>query len=431
LNYSPWQYFFLPQAAQCISTMHFTPWIIFSFKLDFWLFGLEPAGFYAHNLFSIALAGLAGFFFLRLWLGQGWAFLGAGFFLLGAPVWFIAQIACFRHYTEGLIFAILALAGFILAGRRQHAGYAWGGSIFYLLAISAKELYVPLAGMLLLIPEGRLGSRLRHLLPYFIVALVYLPWRVYMLGQFTDAEQYPSFLRASPLETLKIIAGIPNLFFAGGGLWAGGLSLLLLLLLIYLIRNRPLDLLFMAGLVFLMILPLFPVMHILARSDTNDVDIRLMFFIWWFFVSATVFIIAQSRHKTLILTLLSLVMLSIVLRNLQIQEKYSPVINPIRAAGSFIWHHKESENLLIPIDDWPEPVTNKVSSGEIIQNTLSITYKFMAKLKPQVSADGLPKVVFSADELDAASLARKTWIYDRDCECIRPFSAFAGTETGK
>jgi hypothetical protein len=400
LEYSPWQYFFLPEAAQCISKMHFTPWVIFSFRLDAWLFGLWPAAFQAHNLLSLGLAGGLTFMFLRLWLNAGWALGGASLFLIGAPVWFIAQATCLRHYSEGLIFSILALHLFILAVRQSRHAYAWLGGFFYLLAVTAKEIYVPLSGLLLFIPEGRFKPRLIYALPYGLVAAAYLPWRWHMLGQLIEPQRYPRVLPASWLDAWSVLAGIPQTFFLSLGAATGLFAALLSGLVIFLAIRRQLAWPLLAALLGVLSLPLLP----LFGNLQNDQNIRLVFFAWWAAAGGLAFVCQALGQRFAGIALMALFSLAVILKHQQFHEKYYPLAQTIRAASDFLWTRGTGQTLLLAgIDTYA-------------RNAILVTHEFMGTLKAGLGQGGMPSVAVSASPAQA-----HTWIYYPECACIHAY----------
>jgi hypothetical protein len=54
--------------------------------------------------------------------------------------------------------------------------------ILYALSITAKEIYVPLPGLLIFLFSGTLKQLVLKMTPYAVVALAYLIWRIHMLG---------------------------------------------------------------------------------------------------------------------------------------------------------------------------------------------------------------------------------------------------------
>ena len=157
------------------------------------LFGLNPIWHYAHQLISLWLAAYMSFLVLRLWIGLGWAVFGAMLFLVNAPTANIAQNLMTGHYLEGLIFASVAIYGFIRAMRND--GRYWGywlalGVFSYGLACTCKEIYVPLPVVLLALPEGEWKRRLHFAAPFLVVTFLYLGWRAVVLGTFVGGYQH-------------------------------------------------------------------------------------------------------------------------------------------------------------------------------------------------------------------------------------------------
>lgn len=180
--YAPWQYFFIPEVTREFSAS-LTPWNALPYSINLALFGVHPAGFYAHQLFSLWLAAAVTVGFLRLWLPLRWALFGAVLFLVAPPTAHIASELMTGHYLEGLVLAIGAAWCFVLAMRCDSWRYALAAAALYLLATTCKEIYVPLPVVLLVLPEGRWRSRVRFLVPFGVVGLAYVGWRYTVLGQ--------------------------------------------------------------------------------------------------------------------------------------------------------------------------------------------------------------------------------------------------------
>lgn len=161
-----------------------TPLLFLSLDVDRFLFGLRPALFHLHQLVSLSLAGPALYGVLRLWLGRVWAAVGAFVFLLGAPIASISLMLMVRHYVEVILPGALAVALWVLAMRRPAQGgrLALASAVFWFLAALEKEIAVPLALFLPLLPEGSVPERVRRWVPHGVGLLVYIAIRVYFLG---------------------------------------------------------------------------------------------------------------------------------------------------------------------------------------------------------------------------------------------------------
>ena len=187
--YAPWEYFFVPGITREISYANLTPWNPLTYDINLTLFGLNPVGYYAHQLVSLWLAACMSFLLLRLWVGLGWAVFGAVLFLVGAPTVHIAQELMTGHYLEGLIFACVAIYGFVRAIRGDGRHWLVLGVLGYVLACTCKEIYVPLPVLFLALPESDWKKRFRFTLPFLTITFLYLCWRAAVLGTIVGGYQ--------------------------------------------------------------------------------------------------------------------------------------------------------------------------------------------------------------------------------------------------
>ncbi|MEP7013137.1 MAG: hypothetical protein ABJC13_22690 [Acidobacteriota bacterium] len=188
----PVDYFLRPEAIRQLPWRVLAPLQILSLDFDQHLFGLSPRGFYAHHLAALALAALAVFALLRIWLRPGGALFGALLFLLGPPVATVANELMDRHYLEGLVLAAAAAGVWVLGLRRDRWALAGAAAALFLAAAAAKEIYVPLPILLAALPEANLTTRLRHLAPLAAALAGYLLWRDRMLGGIAAAYGFGS-----------------------------------------------------------------------------------------------------------------------------------------------------------------------------------------------------------------------------------------------
>lgn len=180
--YAPWEYFFVPGITREHSYANLTPWNPLTYDVNLMLFGLNPVGYYAHQIVSIWLVAYMSYFLLRLWVGIGWAIIGAMLFLVGVPTIYIAQELMTGHYLEGLIFACITIYGFVRAIRGDGNHWLALGVLGYILACTCKEIYVPLPVLLFALPESNWKKRLRFVAPFLVVTFLYLYWRAVVLG---------------------------------------------------------------------------------------------------------------------------------------------------------------------------------------------------------------------------------------------------------
>lgn len=280
LRYSPWQYFFEPGAWRALIPYSLTPWLSLTYDLDHALAGLDPQAYYAHHLLMIGLAAALIWRLAALWVGPLFGAAGAGLFLLGAPIAQATQLLMVRHYTEGLFFYLLAL---LLCAQRLRGGPALllvGSGLAYAVAASAKEIFLPLGLLPLLLPIGTWPQRLRAALPFGIVMLVYVPWRGHMLGDLIGGYSPPDAGPSMLQPTLTQLAGLPGLVWhwplLGGGAWLATAALALVRL-----RQRGLALGgLLAGLLTLLALLLLPLLPLVRFPGLVAGNERYLIGLW-------------------------------------------------------------------------------------------------------------------------------------------------------
>jgi hypothetical protein len=201
-THRPLAYCFSPSVWRGLPFKMFTPAQFLSYQADLALFGPSPAPFYWHLLLVFAAAVVAVFAVLALWLPLATAFLGAVLFVLGAPTVVWVQQLTLRHYSEGLLWSAAAVWLFTKAVREDRASLSLASAAFYLAAMLDKEVYVPLVGLLLALPEGSLRQRARMARPHFVMLATYLAWRFVMLG--TLLGGYGWAVRPSELPRLAL-----------------------------------------------------------------------------------------------------------------------------------------------------------------------------------------------------------------------------------
>lgn len=224
-QFSPYQYFFIPEDWRALIPFSFTPWLTLTYDLDLGLFGSDPKGFYVHNLLTIGLCAYLFYFIASQWLKPWFAIGGALLFLIGPPIVLAAQQLMVRHYIEGLFFYLLSFC-FILKSLRTGNTQWYGGlaGFTFAIAASAKEIYVPLGFIAFLLPIGNLRDRLSAGWPILLVMALYVPWRWFMLGDpiggYTPIEALPSVSFSSMLSQF---IQIPDLLFTNFGVLTAGI----------------------------------------------------------------------------------------------------------------------------------------------------------------------------------------------------------------
>jgi Dolichyl-phosphate-mannose-protein mannosyltransferase len=274
--YRPWEYFFVPGVWQKGTVSNFTPWVVFSFDLDHRLFGVDPAGFYLHQLASLCLLVAVLYFVLRLWLSSVLSFLGVLLFIVSPPFARLSQMLMVRHYLEGFVFAALSVYCFTRDMRESRGWLKMAGIFFYMLAVSAKEIYVPLPFFLLLLREGSLRGRLRRVVPWLIVLSIYVFWRWFMLGRlvggYSETSAWFKNIMLFPSRVVDAMGGMQGPPVPWW-LWLIGSSSVLSGAVIALSDRK--SLLRVLAVSLLLLLPIFPVSSIMSPRY-----VWLPFFFW-------------------------------------------------------------------------------------------------------------------------------------------------------
>jgi len=193
----------------------FTPLLLLSLKLDLQLFGLNARAFYMHQIISFACVAPLLYLLLREWIAPVPAICGALIAVAGVPMIEVTQRLMDRHYIEGLILALLATLLFV---RQRYIPSA----ALYLAAMLAKEIFVPLIVLLLVLgapassPAAagrRRASRRDGGVPHLIALAVYVVWRVAMLGPRLESygwavkpSDWPRVLATLPWRMLTVLA---------------------------------------------------------------------------------------------------------------------------------------------------------------------------------------------------------------------------------
>lgn len=232
----------------------FTPLLTATYELFVAALWLEPGRWYAAQLVLMVVLPLAVYAALRMHVDAVPAAGAALLFIIGPPFASVAANLGVIHYIEALLFVTLSYIAF--AKRRELLSAA-----FYLVAILAKEIAVPLP-FLLLIMTAR-GER-RRLIPHGVALVAYAVWRLLVIG--LPVEGYGWAIEAN--EIPGIVASAPwklVLAFGGAALAAG---LVLLAVMAYpvarAVRTRRALLVGAAGL-FLAIAPTLPVSKEMQR----------------------------------------------------------------------------------------------------------------------------------------------------------------------
>lgn len=181
-----------PDTWRGVSGTLFMPWVMLSFGLDDWFFGLTPVAFYGHQLLSLCLLILVGFSVLRFHVGAVFAGVALSLFVASLPGLVVAQKVMNRTYIEGLAFVLLSVLCHRRALLSGRSAWAVVGAFLYLGAASAKEVFAPVVLLLPFSPYAPFSRAWRYAIPYFAAGVGYLAWRDTMLLPGRGFEAYGS-----------------------------------------------------------------------------------------------------------------------------------------------------------------------------------------------------------------------------------------------
>jgi len=398
-QYSPLEYFFVPEIGKKFQPANFTPWIIFSFDLDLALFGLNPGAFYAHHLFALWLVAGGTYIFLRLWLNELWSVAGVLLFICSAPVTTLVHQLMLRHYLEGLLFSIIILYLYTQALRRDRPLLAWLGALFYLFAASAKEVYVVQALFLPLIPEQNLRRRLSLATPFFLALGIYVLWRRFILGKWVGG--YGPSIDWSAVY--HMILKIPSFLF-GNTILSTASILVLSALMIYTAWRNVSARILIAGAVLLLLGPIVPAILI------SDPQRLLIFFVWALSVGVVLSlgtVVASGVWRQVIaLGILFVIGFGIASQGLKVRSGLEDTADGFAAHGRFIMQAGDNQ-VLLP----------SIRFGNWFATGLLWLRKNMFEEQP-------PIMVY--DEIDMAELNKDSlrfFRYEESCRCLKDVTA--------
>ncbi len=403
--------FINPQVWQQFSPANLTPWLILSFEVDLTLFGMNPSAFYLHQLLALAAAAIALYWCMTLWLRRDFAFFGAGFFLLGAPSQLVTEQLMTRHYLEGLVFGLLSLTLFVRYLRSGFKSLLIGSALFYALAITAKEIYVPLVVVLPFLPEAVWRQRLQAALPFIIIAVGYTLWRAYMLGTLSGGYVESSeYMNSAFIESVvQSFARFPELLL--GGLWPAALIIYVLMLGFYTGLARSWLMLMLVLLsAALVLVPLVP----LVSSPGITSPDRYLLLLWTmlsfslaFFADRLIRMFAdRDRAAPIVLVYVALPLLAIItlFHGLGTRQSVVAVADEFDEHARFIWA-EDASTAFIPSD------------------TLLPSFWFytgLEDLKARLLDRSSPQPMVDAIYLDNS--LSELWQLDKDCLCMRDIS---------
>ncbi|MCK5889210.1 MAG: hypothetical protein KAG19_04640 [Methylococcales bacterium] len=297
LEYSPWQYFFNPEITRAQSGSNVTPWNVFFYDINLSLFGFHPSGFYLHLLALMTATAASLYTLLRLWLPRSASSFGTLIFLMGRPSYHLTQELMSAHYLTGMLFSLLSLICLTHYLRDARVIKLVLATLFYALATSCKEIYVPLMALFFVIPAGHLKQRIYSSIPFVFVAIIYALWRHTVLGAWVGGYANHS-IEPDYLVIIQQLSNIPLILF-DDNLW-GILAVVVILSFSGLaIKNRLLNVSLTATTLFILLVPLIP----LTLSQGLSLPDRYLFApslalsVWLAVISQSFIISTSSAFK--------------------------------------------------------------------------------------------------------------------------------------
>ncbi|MEA2162112.1 MAG: hypothetical protein QOK37_239 [Thermoanaerobaculia bacterium] len=192
----------------------FTPLLHATFAIEWRLFGLAPARWYAMQIGIASAATLLVYAAVRQFLDSERAFVAAFLFTAGAPLCSVVTQLSTLHYYVAISFCALAVVTYAMALRRSSVVFAALSVLCYFLAMLAKEVAIPLPLLILALPLRDLRTRIRFVVAHCIAAVAYFVWRYAVLGTFLgaygwkiDAGEWPRLLARLPWRITQGAAG--------------------------------------------------------------------------------------------------------------------------------------------------------------------------------------------------------------------------------
>lgn len=172
---------------------YYRPIAILSYALDYHIWKISPFGYHFSNVLLHSICGFLFFLLVKLLFDNyRLALLSAILFVIH-PIHTsgVNFIAC-RDNFLATVFGILSILYYLRLGKYNRRLYYILALLFYVLSLLSKEnalLLIPLIVVCALLKKEKMPHILRKLTPFFIVTLIYLLFRFYIiklpLGDYT------------------------------------------------------------------------------------------------------------------------------------------------------------------------------------------------------------------------------------------------------
>lgn len=235
-----------------------------AYKLQLGWFGLNTVRWFVLHLCVASAAAVSLYAASRCYFRPFAAFTGAALFVAAAPLCSQTTELGSTHYFQAIAFAAIATALYVRALRIERYPLAAASAVFYLAGMLAKETVVPLAVLLIALPERDLRTRLRYAAGHALALVAYLAARRAVIGTFlggygwaVERGEWPALILSLPG---KLVLGM-----AGKGVVAGVVLLGVIVAGVVLsLRSRRAIVLFAVALM-LAVAPVLPVSKEMQR----------------------------------------------------------------------------------------------------------------------------------------------------------------------
>jgi hypothetical protein len=212
-------------------------------------------------------------------------------------------------------------------------------ALLYFLAASAKEVYVPLPALLLVLPEGALRDRMRHLIPSAVAAGVYAIWRVAMLGLTVRGYGWA----IAPEDRWMMLATLPLRVARriGGAYALAGAALLVLVaaaLIVVVIRLRGARLLMVVA-ALVAVLPIVPVSY---KIETRYVLVA------WILAAVGVAFVARAAPHLAAIAIPVVIVAALIANRFEWETSYA-LVTRMSAEGRALAASGKDDVLLDPV----------------------------------------------------------------------------------
>ncbi|NWF97587.1 MAG: hypothetical protein HXY52_01435 [Nitrospirae bacterium] len=162
--------------------LFFTPLLPISFKLDWILFKMNPLGYHLINLFVAFLCCLMFYKLQRIYFTPFASWIGTIVMSISLPMSFDISWVTRKHYLWGFFFTLTAIYFFKSWEENKKKYLLLFSLITTLISFLFKEAYAYLPALVFVISAGSISDRAKNSTPYFLILIVYIFWRIHILG---------------------------------------------------------------------------------------------------------------------------------------------------------------------------------------------------------------------------------------------------------